>query len=108
MYYIKREAWFGGTKLNGVNCRRSIYHHEVIINNIRDIFIDMNKGTITEYNINIHCDKHEQILNEIDHTYRCMRSLNIINNLISNTNNHVKNAVMERIKFTSYIIRSFI
>ena len=21
-YHIKREAWFGGTKLNGVNCRR--------------------------------------------------------------------------------------
>ena len=43
MYHIKRETWFGGTKLNEVNCRRSIYHHEVIINNIRDIFIDMNK-----------------------------------------------------------------
>ena len=22
MYHIKREAWFGGAKLNGVNCRR--------------------------------------------------------------------------------------
>ena len=23
-YHIKREDWFGGTKLNGVNCRRSM------------------------------------------------------------------------------------
>ena len=22
IYHIKREAWFGGAKLNGVNCRR--------------------------------------------------------------------------------------
>ena len=70
MYHIKRETWFGGTKLNEVNCRRSIYHHEVIINNIRDIFIDMNKGTITEYNINNHCDKHKQILTKMDNVYR--------------------------------------
>ena len=34
--------------------------HEVIINNIRDLFIDMNKGTITEDNINIKFDKHKQ------------------------------------------------
>ena len=60
MYHIKQEAWFGGTKLNGVNCRRLMDEHEVIINNIRDIFIDLNNGTITEDNINIKCDKHKQ------------------------------------------------
>ena len=39
MYHIKREAWFGGAKLNGVNCRRLIDQHEVIINNIRDVLL---------------------------------------------------------------------
>ena len=43
MYHIKREAWFGGAKLNGVNCRRLMDQHKVIINIIRDTFIDINK-----------------------------------------------------------------
>ena len=38
MYHIKREAWFGGAKLNGVNCRRLMIKNEEIINKIRDIF----------------------------------------------------------------------
>ena len=33
--------------------------NEVIINNIRDIFIEMNKGTVFEENINVYCDKHK-------------------------------------------------
>ena len=37
----------------------------------------MNKYTVTEENINVFCDKQKHILNEINHTYRCMRSLNI-------------------------------
>lgn len=56
--------------------------HEVIINYIRDIFIDMNKGTITEDSISNVCDKHKQMLNEMDNTYRCMRSLDVTNTLI--------------------------
>ena len=44
MYHIKREAWFGGTKLNGVKRRRLMDKNEDIINNIRDIFIEMNIG----------------------------------------------------------------
>ena len=39
----------------------------------------MNKGTLSEENINMYCDNHKQILNEIDHAYRCMRSLKIMN-----------------------------
>ena len=38
MYHIKREAWFGGAKLNGVSCRRLMDKNEEIINSIRDIF----------------------------------------------------------------------
>ena len=56
-FHIKREAWFGCVKLNGVNCRRLIDQNEVIINNIRDIFIEMNKGTVSEKSINIYCGK---------------------------------------------------
>ena len=48
MYHIKQEAWFGGAKLDGVNCRRLMDKNEYIINSIRDIFIEMNKGTISK------------------------------------------------------------
>ena len=44
MYNIKREAWLGGAKLNGVNCRRLMDKNENIISSIRDIFIEINKG----------------------------------------------------------------
>ena len=33
--------------------------NEVIINNIPDIFIGMNKGTVSEGSIIIYCDKHK-------------------------------------------------
>ena len=70
MYLIKREAWFGGSKLNGVNCRRLMDKNEEIINSIRDIFIEMNKGTASENNINIYCKEHKQVLTETDNAYR--------------------------------------
>ena len=38
IYYIKREAWFGGAKLDEVNCRRLMDKNEEIINKIRDMF----------------------------------------------------------------------
>ena len=75
MYHIKREAWFGGAKLNGINCRRLMDKNEDIINSIRDVFIKMNKGTVSENNIDIYCKEHKQILTEMDNAYRCMRTL---------------------------------
>ena len=48
-----------------------------IINSIRDIFNKMNKGTVSENNINIYCREHKQILTEMDNTYRSMRTLTI-------------------------------
>ena len=59
MYHIKQEPWFGGAKLNGVNYRRLMDKNEEIINNVRDIFIEMNKGTISDENINMYCNKHK-------------------------------------------------
>ena len=94
MYHIKQEAWFGRAELNGVNCRRLIDQHEVIINNIRDTFIEMNKGAATEERINRYYDKHKQILNERNHAYHCMRSLNITKDLISKTKDHVYNTLL--------------
>ena len=38
-YNIKREAWFGGTKLNGVNCRRLMDKNEDIVSSIKDILL---------------------------------------------------------------------
>ena len=73
MQHIKREVWFGEAKVNRVNYRRLIDQNKVIKNIIKDVFIKMNKGTLSEENINMYCDNHKQILNEIDHAYRCMR-----------------------------------
>ena len=49
--------------------------NEEIINSIRDIFIEMNKGTVSDDNINMYCDKHKQFFTEMDNAYRCMRKL---------------------------------
>ena len=53
MYHIKQESWFGSAKLNGVNCRKLMDKDKVIINKIRDIFIEINKSTASEENIHI-------------------------------------------------------
>ena len=82
MCHIKQETWIGGVKLIGVNYRRLIDQNKVIINNIRDIFIELNKDAISGENINMYCDKHTQISNEMDHAHRCMRLLNIMDELI--------------------------
>ena len=87
MYHFKREAWFGGVKLNGVNCRRLMDKNEEIINRIRDIFVEMNKDIVSEDIIKMYCDKHQQLFTEMDHTYRCMRTFKITDELISNTKN---------------------
>ena len=83
MYHVKREAWIGGAKLNGINCRILMDKNEEVINKIRDIFIDVNKGTVSEEIIHIYCDKHKRILSEMDNAYRCMRTLKITDELIS-------------------------
>ena len=57
-YHIKLEAWFGGVKLNGVNCRRLMEKNEEIISRIKDIFIEMNKGTVSENKIDTYCKDH--------------------------------------------------
>ena len=89
MYYIKREAWFGGGKLNGVNCRRLMDKSEEIINRIRDMFIEMNKGIVSDNNIDVYCKDHKQILTEMDNAYRYMRTLTITNDLITKTKDHI-------------------
>ena len=89
MYHIKREVWFGGAKLNGVNCRRLMNKNEEIIISIRNIFIEINKGTVSEDNINIYCKEHKQILTEMDNAYRCMKILTITDDLITKTKDHI-------------------
>ena len=89
MYHIKREAWFGGSKLNGVNCRRLMDKNEEIIDSIRENFIEMNKGTVSEENINMYCNEHKEILTELDNTCRCMRTITITDDLITKTKDHI-------------------
>ena len=71
-YYIKREAQFSGTKLS-----RLMDQNEKMVNNIRDISIVMNKGIVTEDNINMYCDESKLFFTETDHAYCCMRTLKI-------------------------------
>ena len=89
IYHVKREAWFGGAKLNGVNCTTLMDKYEEIINNIRDIFIEMNKGTVSDENIDMYGNKRKQIFVEMDNTYRCTRTFKITDELISKTKGHI-------------------
>ena len=71
--------------------------NEEIINKTRDIFIEMNKGTVSEENIHIYCNEHKQILTEMDNAYRSMRTLKITDDLTSKTKDHVyKTMLMSR------------
>ena len=38
MYHTKWEAWFDGSKLSGIKCKRLMDQHEVIINNLSEIY----------------------------------------------------------------------
>ena len=49
----------------------------------------MNKGTVSENNIDIYCKYHKKILTERDNAYRCMRTLNIIDELITKTKDYI-------------------
>ena len=89
MHHIKRETWFGGAKLNGVNCGRLMDKNEEIINMIRDVFIEMNKGTVSENNIDIYCKDHKEILTKMNKVYRCMRTLTITDDSITKTKDHI-------------------
>ena len=40
------------------------------INNIRDIFIEMNKCTVSDDNINMYCDNHKHIFTEMNNASR--------------------------------------
>ena len=42
----------------------------------------MNKGKVSDDNINMYHDKHKQIFSEMDNAYRCMRTLKITDDLI--------------------------
>ena len=59
------------------------------MNNNRDIFIEMNKGDMSGESINMYCDKHKYMFNKIDHVYHFVGSLNITDELISKTKDHV-------------------
>ena len=63
--------------------------NEEIINNIRDILIEMNKGTVFDDNINMSCYGHKQMFTEMDNAYRCMRILKITDDLTSKTKDNI-------------------
>ena len=63
--------------------------NEEIIDSIRENFIKLNKGTVSEENINMYCNEHKEILTELDNAYRCMRTLTITDDLITKTTYYI-------------------
>ena len=49
----------------------------------------MNKGTVSENNVDIYGKEHKQILTEMENAYRCMRRLTITDDLITKTKDHI-------------------
>ena len=45
----------------------------------------MNKGKVSDDNINMYCDKYKHIFTKTNHAYRCMRTLKSTDELISKT-----------------------
>ena len=86
---IKREIFFGG-KLNEVNCRRLMKHHVDIIDGINDIFIEMNKGEVSDVEMSKVTNKYKHLLKEMDDVYWCIRTLYIDDILIDNTRVHIE------------------
>ena len=57
----------------------------------------------------MYCDKHNQYFNEMDYTYRSMRTLKDTDELISKIKDNVhKNVIVKRVKITCYTVSSFI
>ena len=56
----------------------------------------MNKGTVSEDNIDNYCKNHIQILTEMDNAYRCMRILKFTDELISTTKDHICKTMLMR------------
>ena len=48
----------------------------------------MNKGTVSEDNINIYCNEHRQLLTEMDNAY-CLRTLTITDDLFTKIKDHI-------------------
>ena len=55
----------------------------------------------------MYCDKHKQILNEMNHVYHYMRSLNITEELISKTKDHVNITMLLWRKLNLPVIPSY-
>ena len=52
-------------------------HHIEIIDGIKDIFIEMNKGIVSDEYICLIPNKYKTLLKEMDEGYRCIRLLNV-------------------------------
>ena len=80
--------------------------NEDIISSIRYVFIEINKGTISENNIKMYCKEHKQILTEMDNAYRCMRTLIITDDLVTKTKDHICKKMLLWRKFKIAVIPS--
>ena len=64
-YDLKREMFSVG-KWNRVNSRRLMKNNINTIDDIRDIFIEVNKGIISDEEIYLVTNKYKILLNEMD------------------------------------------
>ena len=66
-------------------------HYLDTIDGIRDIFIEMSNSIVSDEGMILIINKYKTLLKDIDEAYRCIRSLNINNDVIYMTRNHIKN-----------------
>ena len=65
-----------------------------IINGIKEIFIEMSKGLVTNEEICLVTNKYKSLLNEVDEAYRCIRTINVDDNLIKKTRIHIQKTML--------------
>lgn len=66
-------------------------HYIDIIDGIKDLFIEMNKGIVFFEEICLVINKYKNLLNELNGGYRCIRYLIIDDNLIEKIRIHIQN-----------------
>ena len=69
-------------------------HHVDIINDINEIFIERNKGEVSDEEIRKVTNKYKYLLMEMGDMYRCLKTVSINDILINKARTHIKNKII--------------
>ena len=68
-------------------------HYIDVINGMREIFIEMNKGVVSDEEICLVTNIYKKLLNEMDEAYRCISTLIVDDNLTKKTRIRIEKAI---------------